>query len=231
MLLLNYFKKNDVLQIFLNDGSTQNSLSLAMVEELDQLLSTEHYSGFIVSNCGTTFCAGGNLRFYKSLATKEEGLIINKKIADTLDKIADLPVLKACFINGPCYGGGIEFLSCFDFVVSSPHSLFGLWQRRVGLTFGWGGQKRLQLRLKERDLHNWLLAADTISAYSAKKRGLIDDIQLSSRGLETCDLWIRQSLAFGKESLAEIQMDRDQQDRVFSKLWLSETHKQVLKKF
>lgn len=231
MPLLKYSKNEDILKIYLDDLQSQNSLSLAMAEELAARLAIKDFSGLIVTNNGNTFCAGGNLRFYKDLQTKEEGLAINRRITRILDDVFQLPIPKACFVNGPCYGGGIEFLACFDFVVASPRSLFGLWQRRVGLSLGWGGETRLERRMSKKQLNNWLLRAETISVFSAKNRGLIDDIQLSSSGLETCDRWVRRSLSFGTESLTAIQQNQGHQDKAFAQLWLSETHKKVLDKF
>ena len=164
---LKYSYSDEVLVVFLNHIESYNAFDIHMATELWELLEKEKPKALVLSNTGNTFCSGGNLKYYKALETKEEGVAVNQKIKSILNGINDLAIPKACFVQGSCYGGGVELLSCFDKTYGSPSSLFGLWQRRIGLSFGWGGGERLLKRLSESDLQAWLFEASTLSSYEA----------------------------------------------------------------
>lgn len=231
MPLLRKEKKQDLLILTMDDPKSKNAFSPPMAEELANYISKETFKGLILTNSSSQFCSGGNLRFYKDLETKDDGLKHNQRISEILNQLDQLKVPTACFVNGACYGGGVELISSFDRVLCSPSSLFGLWQRRVGLTFGWGGQSRLERRLGAQMVNRWLLGGETIPSYEAKSRGLVDSIQLSSKGLETCIHWVEGVLRLGSENLDMILKEREDQEGVFQKLWLGKEHKEVLDKF
>ena len=99
---------------------------------------------------------------------RQPGILANRKIRVQLKQLAHLPVPTLALVDGECYGGGVELLSCFDFIYSTPTSQFGLWQRKVGLTFGWGGGVRLLKRMSEHQLKQLCLEAKTLTALEAK---------------------------------------------------------------
>jgi len=231
MPLLKHYIKNDILFLKLNDPKSQNAFSPAMAEEFSQTLSSTDYKALILFAEGPFFCSGGNLHFYKDLKTKQEGMDHNNRILKILDELDSYIIPKACFINGACLGGGIELISCFDYICASPQSLFGLWQRRVGLSFGWGGGERLRRRIPLSQLKLWLSAASTLSVYRVKQLGLVDKITLPTKGLECCQSWIENSLKYGEQSLELILNHSKDDQEVFSELWLEKQHRDALKKF
>lgn len=231
MPLLNHSVVDKVLHIELDDPEARNAFSPAMAEEFDLALKSHQFSAVVVTAKGPSFCSGGNLKYYAKLKNKDQGLEANERITQILDNFHKLNVPKACFINGTVFGGGIELVSCFDFVCSSPSSLFGLWQRRIGLTFGWGAESRLLCRLSQRDLKRWLLSADTISAYQANRLGLVDKVSLSNQGKKDCLQWLKASLDLGDEGLKAILDHDGESEKAFKKLWMTEKHKAMLKRF
>lgn len=231
MPLLKTNNVNETLIITLDDPNTRNAFSPAMAESFYQVLNDNNFNALIVLAEGPLFCSGGNLQFYKSLASKEEGLEHNQRITEILDHLYRLPVPTTCYVQGPCYGGGVELISCFDWVVSHPASLFGLWQRRIGLTFGWGGQERLLQRLSIQKLETWLFNAETLPVSSAIQLGLVDEIAFSSQGKKVCLSYVERAMALGSENFKKIKFQRQNQGQVFSQLWLQEDHKRALAKF
>ncbi len=220
-----------ILHIFLNQPQAGNAFSLEMAESILKRLEQRDFKAFLISHRLGPFCTGGNLRFYQSLEKKDQGLKANDRIAHILDQITHWPVLKACFIDGLCLGGGIELATCFDYIVASPRALFGLWQRRLGLTFGWGGEERLLRRISPQALRTWRLSTKTLSAYEAHELGLIDQITISSKGLERTREWLLQCLLWGEATLPE-HLDYHHNSRpLFSQLWMGPTHQQALKSF
>lgn len=220
-----------ILHIFLNQPQTGNALSLEMAELILNRLEQRDFKAFLISHHQGPFCAGGNLRFYQSLEKKDQGLKVNDRINQILHEITHWPVPKACFIDGLCLGGGIELATCFDHIVASPRALFGLWQRRIGLTFGWGGEERLLRRLSSQALRSWRLSAKTLSVYEAQDLGLIDQVATSSKGFEQTHKWLQQSLRWGEATLPGHLDHHQKSPTLFSQLWMGPTHQQALKSF
>lgn len=227
---LEHSYSNNILLVHLNNQESQNAFSLEMAIELSELLYQEMPKALLLTNKGSSFCAGGNLQFYKNLDTKAQGLKVNKKIRKILEDIYSLPIPKACFVQGHCLGGGIELVSCFDHVVATPSSLFGMWQRRVGLSYGWGGGERLQKRIPAKKLEGWLFHGSTLDAYTASEMGLVDQVEMSVVGLEKSLKWLEQTMRWGEESFQKIKSQKKEVE-TFKSLWHSDRHKEVLNKF
>lgn len=233
MPLLNfrYQKNNKILIAELANTKAHNAFSLEMAREIMGFVFKEKPHGIVLTHKGPYFCAGGNLKDYQALKTKEEGLQVNREICKRLDELAKYPVPKACYINGPCFGGGVELASCFDLVAASPAAVFGLWQRKVGLSFGWGGAERLQKRMNSSTLQNWLYSADLKNSYEACEMGLVDQIHLSQKGLKECVDWVKKVYAYGKESFAVTKPGFKTEESLFEELWWGPEHQSALKKF
>src|SRR5690606_8509059 len=133
---------------------------------------------------------------------------------------------------GDCFGGGVELLSTFDFVVSTPKSFFGLWQRRIGLTFGWGGGIRLEKRVGAKKLIQASLLAHSFSAFEAAQIGLVDLIlpaaHIENKALDLiAKLNKRPQVPFLPIKLWTSLKERS----IFEKLWFNKDHQDILKKF
>lgn len=230
MSLLRENKYNRILHLSIDDSSARNAFSYELARQLHSRVAKKDFSAMVLTAEGRHFCSGGNLSFYKGLSTKQEGLEINSEIADILNDLNHIPVPKLCYVQGPCYGGGVELISCFDFIWASPSSLFGLWQRRVGLSYGWGGKARLEKRISQKHLQAWLLAAETRSSYQALEVGLIDKIVLKSQALDLAVSFLENLLGHGNQSIEVTQSDKPEADQ-FAELWWGEKHKSVLEKF
>jgi enoyl-CoA hydratase/carnithine racemase len=224
-------RQQDETLIFILDSlGDGNALTLEKLECLIQDLKSLRPSLVCITNQGPSFCAGGNLRFYQALATREEGLEVNRQIRAGLDEFQKFPAYKVALVDGLCLGGGIEFLACFDQVLATSRALFGLWQRRIGLTYGWGGESRLRQRVSDKALKGWLLRADTLSSYEAHRLGLVDQV-LSWR----CDLaemqkgWQR-LLRIAPETL-QAHLQSQDGAALFDKLWLEPAHRRALINF
>ncbi len=221
----------NILYLTFNEVETRNAFSPDLAESLHQLRTSNKHSALVLRAKGPFFCSGGNLRHYQSLENKDQGLKKNRRILEVLDALENSPVPTVALVDGVCLGGGIELLSCFDQVIATPLSLFGLWQRRIGLTFGWGGEQRLVRRLGPARTRSWLNSSATISCWQAHQWGLVDQIELQGQ-LETAgDQWVSAVLEGGSESFREIKLSSNDDNQVFSKLWLSGRHKEVLSQF
>jgi enoyl-CoA hydratase len=226
--------ESDILTLSFEDPSSRNSFSLRAAREVRAVWQKEagKYKGLVFSPRGRVFCSGGNLSDYAAMKSPEEGKAVNREIAAILKELSELPVPTLCLVNGDCFGGGLELLSAFDFVHSVPHALFGLWQRKIGLSFGWGGGERLERRLGSQKLRALALSAEVFSAHQALQWGLIDRVhrvesleQVARERLEKISSLPRSPTASLKKWSAESEKE------IFETLWWNEEHLAVLSKF
>ncbi|RYZ65331.1 MAG: enoyl-CoA hydratase/isomerase family protein, partial [Proteobacteria bacterium] len=151
--------KDSCLSIMFEDSATRNSFSVAAARELREILAANSSaSALIFSARGRVFCSGGNLSDYASMSSAEEGMKVNNEIRSALSELSALPIPTICVVEGDCFGGGVEVVSCFDHVIAASHVVFALWQRKISLTYGWGGGSRLERRLGSSLLRNLSLS-------------------------------------------------------------------------
>jgi len=203
------------------------SKSIARAEkESDVLLVTAE---------GSVFCSGGNLSDHAAQG-RANGLMVNLKIGKFLDRLSTLKIPTVALVGGDVYGGGLEFLSAFDHIVGLPHCLYGFWQRRMGLSFGWGGGRRLKRRLLPARLSALSLEARVVSAGEALRLGLIDEtVPRHSAMAEALALALRVG-SLPKRSVSAIkratQVDSAAVEASeFKALWFQEAHREALTRF
>lgn len=208
-------------------STTANALTLADTIVLKKHLQ-KPYELIICIGEERVFCSGGQLKEYARLKKREDGLKINAQIQKNLQALEKHSALKLAFVGGDCFGGGIEFLGCFDQIYSAPECLYGFWQSRIGLSYGWGGYKRLQQKVSASFLKTALLQESLLTAYQLKTEGLITEIIPASAFAQKIEHW--QNLMSGKKSKTEIQKNLDKNaDAIFKKLWWTEEHRALLK--
>ncbi len=206
-----------------------NALSLAAARELAGL--TKKFKKWdrpvvVTSDHPRVFCSGGNLTDYKKLKTKASGLKVNREITKCLNDFAAWPAVKLAMINGDVLGGGMEWLARFDFRWSTPGAVFAFWQRRIGLSTGWGGGTVWAWKIGEERLRQQLLKAHPISAYEAMKLGLVDRIltewRIQPELTQACRDWSTSAVSRIRNWSAK------DETRIFEKLWLAPDHARIL---
>lgn len=226
--------KEKTLFISMNNTQSGNSFGVVQAEQLSTEISLYkgQFSCMVFSTEGSRFfCAGGNLKKY-STEDPQLGINDNSYIRGVLQDIHQLPVFTIAKVEGDCFGGGMELLSCFDCVVSTPSSMFGLWQRKVGLTFGWGGGARISEKIGIKKTKLLAEQAESISADMAQQLGLVDRV-VSAAFLDQYiqDILTRQS-HLSMISLRSIKKlgYKDEKD-LFDSIWLNSDHKKILGNF
>jgi enoyl-CoA hydratase len=225
---------NGILHLELNDNTSQNSFSLKAARQLNNLIE-RHVSekspvGIIFSATGRVFCSGGNLTDYAAMKEAAEGVAVNQEITKILKGLDECPLPTVANIDGDCWGGGVEVLSAFDHVIASPYVMFGLWQRRIGLTFGWGGGARIASRIGRHETQRLALSAECFSASEAKRIGLVDELAPSALLKERAISWLEQSakLPFRPLNAIKSRAILDDEGHAFEALWWNDEHRNVL---
>lgn len=222
------------LELIFEDRATRNSFSVAAATELTLVL--DQYSGqfdvLLFKARGRVFCSGGNLTDYAKMTNPGEGLAVNREIEAALKKLALLPVPTFCFVDGDVFGGGVEVLSAFDFVYTAPHVMIGLWQRRIGLTFGWGGGARLERRLGEKRLIQLSLTTESLSAQQSRAIGLTDGIYLDGFAEAIFEREFRRLSALPLLPITALKRWVASDERaIFEGLWWKGAHRGALSRF
>lgn len=200
---------------------------------LSQALKENQSASLLVfrSTSRRFFCTGGDLQHYSQMKSRGEGLKANRRIRGALEMLAEFRGVSLALVDGDAWGGGLELLSCFDEVWSTPQSLFGFWQRRIGLSYGWGGRARLEERISPAHLRRLALRGQTISAYEALDLGLID--RILPREIFEIEIakWRAGFENLGTKVTSALKAEVHRADRQFDELWLKKDHREALAKF
>lgn len=206
-----------------------NSLGLSSARELSAI--QKKYKNWkrpivVSSSHPTLFCSGGNLSDYKKLKGKAPGLKVNAEIQKHLSAFAAWPAVKLALVEGDVLGGGLEWLACFDYRWSTPHALFCFFQRRIGLSPGWGGGSRWSAIVGEENVRKLLVESEMISAGAALHGGIIDRVHSSWKIREAVVDWALRIDTEAAQSLLRWKALSEKQ--IFGKLWMGPAHRAAL---
>lgn len=218
-----------VLEIVFDDLDSKNSFSLEMAQLWLKEAAAQPTHLMLLRSKGSVFCSGGNLAEYASMSSKDEGVAINAEIRKCLEEIDALPCLKVAFVDGDCFGGGIEVLSLCQRIYSRHHVFYGLWQSRMHLSFGWGGFQRLARRMTPSALQLWLSEGRTHSAYWCHEQGLVDELLAQDMFMQRYEFL--KSIALGKGARYFADNVFNGESQFFESLWWSDEHRKSLARF
>lgn len=225
-------ERDSYLAISFHAAESANAFSLEAARELRSICKTyQKWPAPVVVRSGhaRVFCSGGNLKDYAKLKGKAAGLKVNREITACLDEFAKWRTVKIAAIEGDVFGGGMEWIARFDFRLSTPAVVFAFWQRRIGLSPGWGGGAYWADKLGEDRLRQLLMEARPLSATEALREGLVDRVipqwKLSVEVEKLAD-----DLRGGAVQAAR-GWKRKTEAQVFSSLWLGLEHKAILQRW
>ncbi len=217
-------------EVYIDNTNEGNSFGLNEAEQLSELLLSFEEIVWR-TNSYQPFCSGGNLKQYAN-ESSDTGRAINMKIREVLDQLYRHPHKTIAVVSGFCLGGGMELLSCFDSIVATPSATFGLWHRRIGMSYGWGGGQRLLNRVSPHLLKDLSLSARSFSAYEALEFGLADLVCSEQKTLEKVDFILDKNSCLPKEPFQTIkQFNPLSEVEDFEKIWMNPSHQKNLKVF
>jgi enoyl-CoA hydratase/carnithine racemase len=222
--------RDDVLWVSFSDPASRNAFSMKAASELLTLMGSPlSYRAVVFSAPGRVFCSGGQLDDYASMPTPDEGRRVNEEIRNVLGMLSSISVPTIACVSGDAFGGGVELLSCFDYVLSVPHAMFGLWQRKIGLSFGWGGGSRLEKRIGAGVLRGLALSARVMSAREALSFGLVDQLVQPSALESSAAALAARLILLPIEPLSTLKsFDVANETTAFNTLWWNPSHSAVL---
>ena len=209
--------RDGMLTITLNRPEARNAMSSLMMQELSNELErwdddpTQRVC--ILTNAGTCFCAGADLKelaagtYHLPPGKEDWGLLGMSKHAFKKPRIAA--------VNGVCGGGGMGLVLACDIAIASRHSGFGLPEARHGrASTGDGAILRLMQQIPHKYAAELILVGDNIDAARACDWGLVSRVvdeeelmpaarKLAAGIVKSAPLAVEYSKAAMKEAAAE----------------------------
>ncbi|MFD4524161.1 enoyl-CoA-hydratase DpgD [Streptomyces sp. NPDC058470] len=189
-----YEKKEHVAHVTLDRPEVLNAMDLRMHEELaeiwDDVEADEDVRAVLLTGAGDrAFSVGQDLKERARL--DREGAPLTTfgshgqpgwpRLTDrfTLSK----PVVAQ--VHGYALGGGFELALACDLIIASDQAVFALPEARLGLIPGAGGAFRLVRQLPQKIAMGYLLTGRRMSAETALRYGLVNEVVTADR-LEEC---------------------------------------------
>jgi methylglutaconyl-CoA hydratase len=188
--------ENGIATILLNRSNAANSLSVQMLNELQEILQEIKFDQsvrcVIITGAGEkAFCAGADLKERATMNPVEVKKTVSL-IRKTINDFEELPKPVIAAINGVALGGGTELALACDIRIASGRALLGLTETSLGIIPGAGGTQRLSRLIGKGRAKELIFTARKISASEAEKIGLveyvIDNEKLMEKAVEIASL-------------------------------------------
>ena len=163
------------------EGASANVLSRAVLDELDQLLSTlaaKPLDGVILRSAKSSFIVGADVTEFRHVTDSARAADVARGGQHIYDRLAKLPFPSVAVIHGHCLGGGLELaLACTYRVAREDEGTrLGLPEVKLGIHPGFGGTVRLPPLVGDLNALDLMLTGRTLAARAAKRIGLVDEI-------------------------------------------------------
>ncbi len=202
-------KEGEVTTITLNRPKKHNALTISLQKQLHEAIRAVKFDletrVLVITGAGNTFCAGDDIPEMPSMpelniSAESKGRVDEPPAAspmfmfirmfqETAAMLEDLDCVTIAAVDGVCMGGGLELTLCCDFVLTTPHSRWGMPEIDMGITPGWGGCTRLQRYVGRRKAKEINLLAYHFTGEDAEEWGLAnrvvdaDDLDAEVQGL------------------------------------------------
>lgn len=162
------------------EGESANTLSEAVLDELDTVLGELHGSGarglVIRSAKKGGFAAGADIRDFKGVTDAGEVEARMRRAHEIVDRLAGMPMPTVALVHGHCLGGGLELALACRHRIAINGASFGFPEILLGLHPGLGGTFRLTRLIDPVEAMTMMLTGRTVHTGKAKKLGLVDAV-------------------------------------------------------
>ena len=234
------FLTPQILKATINRPEARNAINFRVIEQLeslvDQIRDNDEIRIFLLTGEGTqSFISGGDLKEFHSITSQDAAVEMSKRMHELFLNIEQLPTWNVALINGDAYGGGIELMLAFDFILSKPDAKFGFTQGRFHLTPGWGGLTRLIEKVGRSKALEWLGKAEVHNAESMLRAQFLNAILAGENLIDEVVTWCEPLLKNSRDYISRIKRagwgnsgsrEASMQNEVipFSELWVHPEH-------
>lgn len=189
------------LTIWFNQPEIRNPLTDAMRLELTEVLQTvrddRQVRGITLRGRGGIFCAGGDLKSFRALASGEAGrdsiLSMSTEIGDLLATVNTMPQALIAVVEGAAMAGGFGLACCADVVICQRSAKFAMTETAIGLSPAQIAPYAIQ-KLGYATARRLMVTAARFTGVEAHDYGFADFVAEDSEGLQAQELSIRHSV-------------------------------------
>ena len=157
-----------------------NALGARAMQDLETALDDLEHSDprvLVITGAGErAFISGGDLKELQALRSEEDAAEMARRMRNTLDRLAALPMPVIAALNGDAYGGGAEVAIACDIRIASAHARFGFTQAKLGIMPAWGGVERLAALVGRGRALYLLSTGRVLSAAEAREWGVVEEV-------------------------------------------------------
>ncbi|MFK5857173.1 MAG: enoyl-CoA hydratase-related protein [Bacteroidota bacterium] len=174
---ITYKQVNSTAWLSLNRPEVHNAMNEEMIAELtavfNSLIDEHGIRAVVLSGNGSSFCAGADLNYMKSIATlgTKENIEDGKKLANMFSSVYNCPIPTIAVVHGAALGGANGLLAACDIVIAEKNTNFAFSEVKLGIApatiapfvfkrIGEFGAKELMLtgkRFKAKEAQKWNL--------------------------------------------------------------------------
>lgn len=187
------------LTIWLNRPEARNALAKEMTNELRAVLHAvrddRNVRGITLRGKGTVFCAGGDLKGFKSnyqggSQTADDVAASSRQGGEMFDLINEMPQVVVILVQGAAIAGGLGMVCTADVVVVTREAKFSMTETTLGIPPAQIAPfvaQRLGLRVARR----LMLTAARFDGEEAGRLGLADYVVEDVAGLEEIEAEVK----------------------------------------
>jgi 3-hydroxyacyl-CoA dehydrogenase/enoyl-CoA hydratase/3-hydroxybutyryl-CoA epimerase len=166
--------------LFDREGSSANTLSADLIEELDKVLAeleTHRPTGLVLRSAKKSgFIAGADVNEFRGAGDPRAVETEIGRAHAVIDRLESLRIPTVAVIHGFCLGGGLEVALACQMRIAIDGARFGFPEVMLGLHPGLGGTVRFTRLVNPMQAMPLMLTGKTIDARRAKSLGLVDAV-------------------------------------------------------
>jgi 3-hydroxyacyl-CoA dehydrogenase/enoyl-CoA hydratase/3-hydroxybutyryl-CoA epimerase len=166
--------------LFDREGSSANSLSADVMEELDKIiaaLESDRPIGLVIRSAKASgFIAGADINEFRGASDARQVETDIGRAHAVIDRLEALRVPTVAVVHGFCLGGGLEVALACNMRIAIDNARFGFPEVMLGLHPGLGGTARFTELVNPTQAMTLMLTGKTIDARRARSLGLIDAV-------------------------------------------------------
>src|SRR5438034_3532422 len=166
--------------LFDREGTSANTLSADLIEELDKVLAeleSQRPTGLVIRSAKKSgFIAGADVNAFRGAT--DAGAVETEigRAHAVIDRLEALRVPSVAVIHGFCLGGGLEVALACQSRIAIDGARFGFPEVMLGLHPGLGGTARFTGLVNPMQAMTLMLTGKTIDVRRAKALGLVDAV-------------------------------------------------------
>jgi 3-hydroxyacyl-CoA dehydrogenase/enoyl-CoA hydratase/3-hydroxybutyryl-CoA epimerase len=166
--------------LFDRAGSSANTLSSDVIEELDAVLAeleSQRPTGVVIRSAKKSgFIAGADVNEFRGAADPRPVEAAIGRAHAVIDRLEALKIPTVAVIHGFCLGGGLEVALACQSRIAIDGARFGFPEVLLGLHPGLGGTARFTHLVNPMQAMTLMLTGRTIDARRARALGLVDAV-------------------------------------------------------